>query len=145
MAKKRDAAAEVEKQINRVSNAVEDYRKGVRDVTEHPGKKAAKKKDKMRANVLAAIDSGKWEENVGGYDLGEWQENAAGTGADRLVQGLEKSRAKQIDFRQQLITFQESVKARIDAMPDATPEQREAKMLANMREMRKFKRSPRRR
>ena len=145
MKRKRDAAKEVDKQIQRVSASVQEYRDAVNEVAESPGKAAVRKKDKFRINLLAAIDSGKWEEATGNIDLEDWKKRTSGKGADRLVAGLEDSRDKSVDFRQQLIAYQEQVSAKIDAMPDTTPEQREARLLANMREMRKFKRSRRRR
>lgn len=145
MARKRDAAKEVDKQISRVGASVQEYRDNIRNVAVHPGKEAVKKKDKFRTNLLASIDNGKWEENTGNYDENDWKERTAGVGGDRLVSGMEASRKKSIEFRQQLIDFQAQVKAKLDAMPDTTPEQRDAKVLANIREMRKFKRSHRRR
>lgn len=145
MAKRRDASKETDKQISRVSQNIQEYRDGVNDLTESPGKLAVKKKDKFRANLMAAIDSGKWEENTAATDLDDWKRRTAGTGADRLVQGMEDSREKTIAFRQQLIDFQNNLKAKLDAMPDTTPEQREAKAIMNIREMRKFRRSGRRR
>lgn len=143
--KRRDAVKEFEKQLLRVSSAVQDYRDGVNNVQVSPGQLAVKKKDKFRNNLLAAIDSGKWEENTASVDLDTWKKRTAGKGADRLVAGLEDARDKTIEFRQQLIDYQTQVQARIDAMPDTTPEQREQRALAMIREMRKFKRSRRRR
>lgn len=145
MAKRRDATKEVDKQISRVSNAVQDYKDGVEAVTESPGKAAVRKKEKFKQNLMEAINNGKWEENTAATDLDDWKARTAGKGADRLVAGLEDSREKTIKFREELIAFQNTVKAKLDAMPDTTPEQRDAKVLANIREMRKFKRSARRR
>src|SRR5438093_111544 len=127
MAKRRDAAKEVDKQIKNVSNNLQEYRDGINAVEVHPGKEAVKKEAKFKQNLMAAIDSGKWRENTGGYDQDDWKRRTAGTGADRLVQGLEDSRQKSIAFREQLITFQNDLVAKMDAMPDTTPEQREQK------------------
>ena len=145
MARKRDAAKEVDKAIRNASANLQQYKDSVNAVTVAPGVQAAKKVDKMRANTLAAIDSGKWAENTAAVGLQDWQARTAGKGADRLIAGMEDSRDKTVDFRQQLIDYQNTVVAKLDAMPDTTPEQREQKMLANVREMRKFKRSARRR
>lgn len=145
MARKRDAAKEVDKQISRVSAAVDEYRESVNNVQESPGKAAVRKKDKFRANLMQAIDSGKWEENTANMDFDDWKRRTAGKGGDRLVSGLEDAREKTVKFREELIAYQNTVQAKLDAMPDTTPEQRDAKVLANIREMRKFKRSHRRR
>jgi len=65
MAKLRVTPAEfVEKHNRRTKAALEDLRRGVEAVTEAPGAKAAAKADKMRANLLEALDSGKWQRRV---------------------------------------------------------------------------------
>ncbi|GAJ10427.1 unnamed protein product, partial [marine sediment metagenome] len=50
----------VEKHARRTTAAIPDYVDGVNRVATAPGTEAAKKQAKMKANLLKAIDSGKW-------------------------------------------------------------------------------------
>lgn len=143
--RKRDARKEVQKQINAVTSRIQEYRDGVESVDVSPGKLAVQKKDKFKNNLLQAIDSGKWENALSNLDLNEWKRKASTVGADRLSTGMVAAEDKMIAFREELINYQTALKAKLDAMPDATPEQREQKVLANIREMRKFSKSTRRR
>lgn len=138
----RDPAKVVEKQIRNAVNGAQSYVEGVRDVKEAPGKKAVKKRAKWKANTLAAEE--KWAENTEAVGLTEWQDAAAGKGAERFAPGIEASRPKLMAFHSQFQPFVGDLKRQLDDMPDATPDQREAKMLANVRGMRKFKRTRRR-
>lgn len=143
--RKRDARKEVQKQINAVTSRIQEYRDGIESVEVSPGKLAVQKKDKFKNNLLQAIDSGKWESALASLDLNEWKRKASTVGADRLSTGMVAAEDKMVQFREELIAYQTQLKQRLDAMPDATPEQREQKMLTNIREMRKFSRSTRRR
>lgn len=143
--RKRDARKEVQKQINAVTSRIQEYRDGIESVEVSPGKLAVQKKDKFKNNLLQAIDSGKWESALSNLDLNEWKRKASTVGADRLSTGMVAAEDKMVQFREELIAYQTQLKQRLDAMPDATPEQREQKMLTNIREMRKFSRSTRRR
>jgi hypothetical protein len=138
----RDPNKVTDKQIANVRNNVQSYIDSINDVKESPGKKAARKKEKYRANVLASVD--KWAANVADQDLGDWQAITTKKGGERIASGMEEARPKILAFQQQFQPFIAGVKKELDEMPDATPEQREQKMLANVRKMRAFKRTRRR-
>lgn len=138
----RDPVKVTENQIAGVRNNVQKYVDSIGDVKEAPGKKAARKKEKYRANVLANVD--KWASNVADQDLGDWQAITIKKGGDRIASGMEEARPKILAFQQQFQPFVANVKKELDEMADATPEQREQKMLANVRKMRTFKRTRRR-
>ncbi len=138
----RDPIKVTEKQIRNAANGAPAYVESIRDVKEAPGAKAVRKADKYKQNTLAAVD--KWKENTGAVSLQEWQEAAATKGGERFAPGIEAARSKILAFQQQFQPFVDGVKKELDAMPDATPDQREQKMLANVRKMRTFKRTRRR-
>lgn len=133
------------KQVRRAQEASADYVSGVESVTESPGARAVKKKDKLRNNVIAAIDSGKWEANTAAVSLEEWKSKTKSKGGERYARGVEESREAIIAFHEEFQPFVQRVKAELDQMPDATKEQRKAKMVANFDKMSQFKRSRRRR
>ncbi|MGH9459890.1 MAG: hypothetical protein ACRD1X_01640 [Vicinamibacteria bacterium] len=134
-----------EKQVRKSQAATEDYVRGVEAVTEAPGVRAVKKKDKLKANFAKAIDSGKWEENTLAAGLDGWKEPTRTKGAERYASGVAASLPKLEAFHDEFIPFLRSHTAKIDAMPDATVEQRLTKMRANAEGISKFKRTRRRR
>ncbi len=141
----KDAAKIAAKQIRRAQEASQDYIDGVNSVTEAPGQKAVRKKDKLKANFIQSVDSGKWEEATKAVSRDEWVATTVAKGGARYAAGVEEARGKITAFQEELQTFLNSTKAEIDNMPDATPEQRKAKMVANFDRMKKFKRRNRRR
>lgn len=134
-----------EKQVRRSQQATDDYSKGVEGVTESPGAKAAKKKDKFRANLLAAIDSGKWADNVGAVDLDSWKRKTKAKGSARYSEGVADAADDILAFHEEFGAFLQGHMSKIDALPDTTPEQRLQKMVENARGIAKFHRTRRRR
>jgi hypothetical protein len=128
-----------EKLIRRQSGAIDDMRLGVENVKEAPGKRAVAKQAKMKANLMAAIDSGKWAKNLGAVTLEEWKTKMLEVGLGRVQSGIEASRSKIERFAEKFLPFLDGVKAKIDAMPDSTLEERINKATAMMRETAKFK------
>lgn len=140
-----DAQKIADKLVRRVASSTQDYRDGVMRVTTAPGVKAVQKKDKLRSNFLQALESGKWERNTSAVTLDEWQQAAASKGAERLATGVEGARDKILTFFEEFLPYVENVKKSLDQMPDATPEQRRQKMIANVEQLSKFRRTRRRR
>lgn len=141
----KSAAKIAAKQVRRAQESVNEYIEGVQSVTEAPGAKAVRKKDKLKNNFNAAVDSGKWAEATGAVTREEWVDTTVKKGGSRYASGVADSEQKIVAFQEELQQFLTSTKGEIDNMPDATPEQRDQKMLANVRRMRKFKRTRRRR
>lgn len=134
-----------EKQVRRAQGATDDYRKGVENVSEAPTQKAKRKKDKYRNGVVAALDSGKWEAGLDSVTLEDWKKATAGKGADRYASGVEASAGKIEEFHREFGAFMEGHQARINQLPDATPEQRIQKMVENAKGIAKFQRRKSRR
>lgn len=135
-----DPTAAAEKQVRRSQAASTDYVKGVMNVKEAPTQKAKRKKEKYRTGVLAALDSGKWEAGLDATTLDDWQKAAAGKGGDRYGAGVEAAKDKIGAFHQEFASFMSTHQARIDALPDTTPEQRLQKMVENAKGIAKFQR-----
>ena len=129
-----------EKHARRTSAALEDMRLGVERVTEAPGALAAAKEKKMRQNLLAALDSGKWRRRVASVTLDEWKKDMLEKGVGRVTTGLERAKDKTIEFAGKLIAHQNAILAKLETMPDLTLEDSIARMTMQVREMVKFKR-----
>ena len=125
------------KHAARVSASVPYVQKGVENVTEAPGKKAAAAAEKAKANFVKAIDSGKFAARVGSVPLEEWK-RATLAKVDRIPTGVEAAAEKIENFYSQLLPFQDKVAAEVRAMPDLTPSQRDQRVLAMVHGMRKF-------
>ena len=128
-----------DKQGRRLKAAVEDMKAGILRVTESPTAKAAAKKDKMKARLVARIDDGTWENRLKSVTLEEWKAKAAEVGTARVASGIDAARDKVKAFAEQLLPYQEALKAQIDKMPDMTLEDGINRMTAWVRGMAKFK------
>ena len=128
----------VEKHARRLKGALEDMRAGVSRVTEAPGVKAAAKAEKMRANLMAALDSGKWQRRVSAVSAEEWKAAMLNKGVNRVAAGVDASHDKVRAFAEQLLSHQASLMGQIESMPDLTLEDSIARATAWIRGMSKF-------
>jgi len=140
MGVKLTAAQAREKHNRRLKAATEDMRQGAMRVTEAPGKKAAAKKDKMRQNILAAIDSGKWEQRVASVSLEDWQKRFTEVGVGRVAAGIDAAGEDVEKFFEQLFAHQNKLLSQVDKMPDLTLEDSVQRATAWIRGMADFKR-----
>jgi hypothetical protein len=127
-----------EKWARRLNAAIPDITAGVERVTEAPGKKAAAKSEKMLQGITAAVRDGTWARRVAGVSLEEWKRKMLDKGVGRIAAGVEGASAKSEDFFAQLFSYQDSIKAKLDSMPDLTLEDSINRMTAWVRDMAKF-------
>jgi len=129
-----------EKHARRLGAALEDMRGGVERVDEAPGKRAAAKQSKMRANIIAAIDDGTWARRTAGVSLEDWKSAMVEKGIGRVTSGLEAASGKVESFFDELFAYENGVMGKVDAMPDLTLEDAVSRASTWIREMSKFKR-----
>jgi len=129
-----------EKHARRLKASTEDIRSGIQKVTDSPMEKAAKKKDKMRANITAALDNGKWEKGLKRVSLSDWKSKAADVGVGRIAAGIDAAASKVQSFAGELLPHIDAVKAQVDKMPDVTLEDSINRMTTFIRGMAKFQR-----
>ena len=130
-----------EKHARRLKAATDDMRRGVERVTESPTEKAAAKKDKMKANINAALDNGKWEAGLKRVSLDDWKTKMLNKGVNRVASGIDEAAPKVEAFAADLLPHIDSVKTKIEKMPDVTLEDNIGRMTAFIRGMADFKRS----
>lgn len=128
------------KLIERARAAVPHIADQVRKVTVAPTEKAANKIDKMRTNILSAIDSGKVERGLRRVTLSDWQKAMIEKGVNRIAPGLEASKDKIVEFNRQFYPYLERVQGEIESMPDTSLEDNIARMVHNVRRVAEFKR-----
>lgn len=125
----------------RAMGASSDYKKGIERVTESPTEKAANKADKMRANLLKALDEGKWEKALRSVSLEEWKRMASTKGATNYATGISASESKMAEFMSEILPHIESGQRALEGMPDITIEDSKARVIFWIDHMAKFKRS----
>ena len=129
-----------EKHARRLKGSIEDIRLGVERVTTSPTEKAALKLDKMKLNLIKAIDSGKVERGLKRVSLDEWKQKTINKGLNRIGAGIDEAKDKVTTFYGQLFPYQDQVKSKIDKMPDTTLEDSISRMTTFVRDMAKFQR-----
>jgi len=127
-----------DKYQRRLKGAVDDIRRGLEKVTEAPTAKAAAKQDKMKARIVEAIDSGKWARGLKRVSIEDWKTAAINKGVGRIAAGVDGASDKVKEFAAQLLSYQDSLKSKIEAMPDLTLEDRINRAVTWIREMSKF-------
>lgn len=120
-------------------NAAGDkMRAGINRVQITPAAAAIAAQSKMRANWLQAVDSGKWANNLGAMTLAIWQRAMIDKGIPRIADGVRGSQTRVTNFANALLAFETNLQNQVRAMPNITPQDREARVLAWMRGMRTF-------
>lgn len=128
-----------EKWSRRTAGAVTDMRTGVEKVTESPTAKAAAKADKMLAKVTAAVQEGRWANNLKKVTLEEWKEKMLTKGVGRVAQGVEGAREKSRAFAEQLLPAVDAAVSEVKRMPDLTIEDSINRVGTFIRKMAEFK------
>jgi ElaB/YqjD/DUF883 family membrane-anchored ribosome-binding protein len=129
-----------EKHARRLKASIDDMRKGIEAVTQSPTAKAAAKVDKMRTNINAALDSGKWAAGLNRVTVDEWKTKMIDKGLNRVASGIDGAADKVIAFANELLPHIEKGVTDIKKMPDTTLEDSIARMTSFTRHMAKFKR-----
>ena len=128
-----------EKHARNLKNSTMDIQAGVGRVTEAPGKKAAAKADKMKANLVKSIDDGTWSKRVGAVTLEDWKSKMIDKGIGRIASGIDAAGPKVEDFAAQLLPAIDAAQAKVKGMPDMTLDDNINRMVTMTREMSKFK------
>lgn len=135
-----DAEGFAEKHARRLKGALQDVRNGIDRVTEAPTLKAAAKKDKMKLNLNAALDNGKWERGLKRVSLEEWKRKAIDKGIERIPRGIDDAHDKVVKFASELLPHVDAGKKSIDKLADVTLEDNINRMTTFIRHMSKFER-----
>jgi len=128
-----------EKYARRMKGAIPDIQRGIERVSEAPTKRAAAKKEKMRARVLEAIDTGRWEAGLNAVSLEAWKAEITEKGISRIPQGVDRATGKVADFARKLLPYQDALAKKIQTMPDLTLEDAVNRAAEWIRGMSKFR------
>lgn len=112
------------------TNAIQKTVAGVNRVQESPMEKAANAVDRQVAGVQRAAQSGKTEAALRKVSLQEWKQKTAQKIQERMSGGVAAAKSKVKAFGEYLIPAVNSAMAEINAMPNTTYQERQAKMIA---------------
>lgn len=127
------------KQARNLKNSLQDIRDGINRVSVAPGVAAAASQDRMRTNVLAAIDSGLWANKVKAVSLTSWQDSALNKGVDRISGGIDAAHDKQVTMAAKLLPIVDAAAAKARSMPKNTLQDSIARMTSFVTDMAKAK------
>ena len=128
-----------DKQLARVRVSLPEYKAGVEAPARNPIEEAIKKNAKRIANLQKSLREKTWEKTMAKLSLEDWKKPTLELGAERFIRGVEAKEGKIrafIDRFQPLLSTHVSA---VEAMPDVSDAEREARMLANLRGLKKLK------
>lgn len=128
-----------EKHARRLKEATVDMANGVSKVTTSPMAKAADKAEKMKTNLVKAIDSGKWQAGLKNVTLEQWKDKMINKGIPRIAQGIDDASEKVTAFAEKLLPYIDKGVAEVKKMPDITLEHSIARSTQFIRHMANFK------
>ncbi len=128
-----------EKYAKRTKAAVSEMEAGIKAVTEAPGKAAALQSERWIQALQKAQSTGKWAKRVASVTLDQWKEAMINKGLSRVAAGVDNCQDKYVNFAEQLIPFQTTLKEKIRKMPNTTLEDSISRASAWIRGMADFK------
>lgn len=133
-----DAATAAQEWVKGASQSGDKITRGINRVSEAPGAKAARKKDKYRQGVNDNIE--KWAGNTAAVTLEQWRADAL-KGVPRVAEGARNKEGKYAGAIGPVLAHMQGVLNTVDAMDDSNLEARIAKSGAFQRGMARYRRS----
>lgn len=116
----------------------QDWKEGVEAVTDNPMAKAAAAAGKWQTNVSAPDAREKFSRNTGRVSAQDWKD-ATVQATGRFAQGVGAAEPKMLKHQQEIAGHMEALKRKIDAMPNTTAADKDARMLAWAQGMRSYR------
>lgn len=136
---KLSAAAAATKWQQRTSGASQDYVTGAQSTQKDPTQLAAAAAQKWFTNTQAAYTKGLFQAGLARSGKAGWLAGVTGKGAQNFVTGVNAAEPKVAQVFQQLFAYEATLESQIASMPNVTPADAEARMLAWTRGMREFR------
>ena len=116
-----------------------NYKVGIAKPRKDPIEAGIAAEEKYAANTKKAIDEGRRAKALAKTNMAEWYKYTSDIGAARLVEGVVKREAKVDAFVRTFQPMLVSHLGAIDALPDVSDSDREARMIENLRGLRALK------
>lgn len=141
MARRLDPASVAKKWQTNTGNAVEAMKTGVNSVTVNPAQQAADSADLWQQRVSSSDAKAKFQANLSSVSLQDWKNAMIKKGADNMSTGVREAGAKMQRFLTAFLPVAYASADAISNMPKGTEQNSIDRMVANMRNMKAFKRS----
>ena len=138
MARRMSASEAQAKHAKNLKASTHEITAGVNATTEAPSAKAVAKQDKMRENLIAAIDDGTWAARLGKYTLQQWKSDMINKGVGRIGKGIDEAAPKVTAFFNALLPVAYSISDEVKGMPDMTLDDSVARAETAIRRMADF-------
>jgi hypothetical protein len=136
------AAEATEKWARRTKAATQDMRAGVERVQNNPAEAAMASMDKMLANFIDAIESGKVRRGLERVTLQQWKDRMINVGVGRVAAGVDNKGAPKMDaFTREFFSHLEQVESELADMPSTTLEDNINRAVHVMRRNAEFRRN----
>jgi hypothetical protein len=127
------------KLIDRAGAATGDYEEGIEDPDRDPIQAALEANSKRIQRIQESIKNKTWEKTMSKLSQEDWKKGVRDKGVQRYAAGVEGARAKIAEFVAKFRPQLEGIQRSVRALPQDTPQQREQRMLANLRALKKAK------
>jgi len=121
----------------RLKGATEEMRSGADKVTTAPSALAVNKSEKMKANLIKAIEDGVWAKELAKYSLEDWKEDFKNKGVPRISAGVDSALPDMEKFAGWLLGRIDTGQSTIAKMPDGSLDEKIARMETFVRHMAK--------
>lgn len=129
----------VKKWTDRVAVAAPDYEAGVKAPTKDWADRATAAETRWSTEIAKAATEKRFSAGVKTVGTSGWQEKTIAKGVPRWPEGVRIGRADYEDAIRNVLAFEDPLQKKILAMPDATLDQRIARMTAWVKGMAAFK------
>lgn len=118
-----------------MQGASQAYTDGIDAVTQNPMELAAQNEQGYLQGIQDAVSSGKWQSKLRKVSMQDWKSAAKQKGAQRLSQGAAAAESKVNAFWQRQGPIVDTIQQTVRSMPNATLQDRLARMQANAQMM----------
>ena len=136
----RDPASVAKQWANNLSRSTERIREGIQRVKESPTVAAARNQEGYLSGVRQAVEDGRWRRGLMRVTTADWQQAMESKGLPRIANGAQAAQGKIEAFMGEWLPYQESLKAKIAAMPKGTIEDAKARAIAAIEHNAAFRR-----
>jgi len=134
-----DASTWTQKMLDRVSGSGDAWLRGVQNPRQSPTAAMKAANGKWKNNTQAAITGDRWGKRVATLTDESIQAAAAAAGSSKFIAGVQQRKDKIAAAIQRLQPKVANLAQQVRSMPQDNDQQREARMIANLRGMRAIK------
>lgn len=121
--------------------STQKIQRGIQGVTANPAQAAAAAVGTWVARITDPATQAKFVASLNRVTLQDWQNAAIQKGLPRISSGAQAAKPKFTAFLQQFLPYVQNVQSQVKAMPNASLQDRIARMVQNVTLLSQFKRS----